>query len=235
MDSKRLRWFFAVLLAGLVGIMPASLGAVADGTLLDLGLPSGYLAETLYSPSLQAPIHVAVSPVSGAVVVTDWGVSDRVFHIHEDGTLTTYAQPSSGKQFGIVFDVHGTLYVNDDAGRLWAVAPDSSVELRAEEVWGWQLDVGPAGDLFVVGGDDHTMQRVMPTGVVSAYATGFQSACDVAVSPVTGEIMVMDRGGRGHRGSKARWLSRDPRRRADDRLELHRLCPGWHALPSEYQ
>jgi hypothetical protein len=66
----------------------------------DFDLPTGYLAEKIFAPPLQSPEHVAVSP-TGAIVVTG-GDADRVIQVHEDGTLTTYADPSSDPYSGIV-------------------------------------------------------------------------------------------------------------------------------------
>ena len=160
--------------------------------LADFFLPSGYIAQRIFKPPLQAPNHIAISP-SDVIVVTDWGASDRVIQIHEDGTLSTYASPSpSGAHFGIVFDSAGNLYVGDGPGDLWKVTPNGVVTEFATGVWGYQMDIAPSGDIFAIGGDSTFVQRITPDGRVSVYATGLTRVCDLAVSPVTGDVYVYD-------------------------------------------
>ena len=155
-------------------------------------LPPGYIAQRIFKPPLQAPNHIAISP-SDVIVVTDWGASDRVIQIHKDGTLSTYAAPSPfGAHFGIVFDSESNLYVGDGPGDLWRVTPDGVVTEFATDVWGYQMDIAPSGDIFAIGGDSTFVQRITPDGRVSVYATGLTRVCDLAVSPVTGDVYVYD-------------------------------------------
>jgi len=169
-------------------------GALASQSadLADFDLLPGYMAERVFTPPLQAPNHVAISP-SDIIVVTDWGLSDRVIQVREDGTLSTYAAPSSGLHFGIAFDSADNLYVADGPGVLWKVTPDGAALEFASGVLGFQLDIAPSGDVFAVS-DSASVQRITPDGQVSVYATGLTSACDLAVSPVTGDVYVLDRG-----------------------------------------
>jgi len=105
-------------------------------------LPPGYAADRIYVPPLQAPNHVAISP-SGVIAITNWGVSDRVFQLHEDGSLSTYASPSSGDHFDVVFDSTNNLYVADNSGILWKVTPQGNVSEFAHGVLGFQMDIAP--------------------------------------------------------------------------------------------
>jgi sugar lactone lactonase YvrE len=156
----------------------------------DFDLPAGYLAEKLFAPPLQSPEHVAVSP-TGAIVVTG-GDADRVIQVHEDGTLTTYADPSSNPYNGVAFDAAGNLYVADWAGVLWKVTPTGTATQLASGIpYSYGLDVGPSGDIFAVG-NSTVVLHITPAGQVSVYASGLSKANDVAVSPITGEVYVMD-------------------------------------------
>ncbi|MCK4393084.1 hypothetical protein KAX17_09280, partial [Candidatus Bipolaricaulota bacterium] len=154
----------------------------------------GYAADKVYVPPLQAPNHVAVSP-SGVIAITDWGVSDRVFQLHEDGSLSTYASPSSGDHFDVLFDSANNLYVADNSGILWKVTPEGDVSEFAHGVLGFQMDTAPNGNIFATGGDSSPpIQRITPEGQVSVYADGLTGPCDIAVSPVTGHVYVLDFG-----------------------------------------
>jgi sugar lactone lactonase YvrE len=178
--------FVGLLLMVVFGVL-----ASQSADLADFDLPPGYMAEKVFTPPLQAPNHIAISP-SDIIVVTDWGLSDRVIQVHEDGTLSTYAAPSSGGHFGIVFDSAGNLYVAGDGGVLWKVTPGGVATEFASGVPGFQLDIAPSGDIFSVGGDGTDVQRITSDGQVSVYATGLTRVCDLAVSPVTGDVYVYD-------------------------------------------
>ena len=156
-------------------------------------LVPGYYVDKLYTPPLQAPNHVAVS-ASGIIVITDWGACDRVFRLHEDGSLSTYAAPSSVDHHDVVFDSANNLYVEDWHGILWKITPEGDVSQAAEGVLGFQMDIAPDGDIFAVGGDGTAIQRVCPDGEVTVYADGLDGPCDVAVSPVTGDVYALDFG-----------------------------------------
>ena len=53
----------------------------------------------------------------------------------------------------------------------------------------------PNGDIFATGGDSNPpIQRITPDGQVSVYAGGLTGPCDLAVSPVTGDVYVLDFG-----------------------------------------
>ncbi len=155
-------------------------------------LAEGYLAEKVFTPRLQAPSHVAIGP-QDQIVVTDWGSGDRVFWLHDDGELSTYCEPSTGHS-GIVFDRQGNLYVSTNAGELWKVTPDGNTSMFAREFYGYHLDISPSGEIYGTHGDGKVVQRVLPNGTLSTFATGFNNAIEIAVSPVTGEVFVFDMG-----------------------------------------
>ena len=178
--------FVGLLLMVVFGVL-----ASQSADLADFDLPPGYMAEKIFTPPLQAPNHIAISP-SDIIVVTDWGLSDRVIQVHEDGTLSTYAAPSSGRHFGIAFDSAGNLYVAGDGMVLWKVTPAGVATEFASGVPGYQLDIAPSGDIFSVAGDGTDVQRITSDGQVSVYATGLTRVCDLAVSPVTGDVYVYD-------------------------------------------
>jgi sugar lactone lactonase YvrE len=192
------RHYISLLLVVVLGIVTvqsahlASLDLPANqpAYLVDFDLPTGYLAEKIFAPPLQSPEHVAISP-TGAIVVTG-GDADRVIQVHEDGTLTTYADPSSNPYSGVAFDAAGNLYVVDWAGVLWKVTPSgSATQLAGEMYYNSGLDVAPSGDVFAVNSSTAVL-RITPTGQVSVYASGLTNAKDVAVSPITGQVYVMD-------------------------------------------
>ena len=151
----------------------------------------GYCLEHVYEPSLVVPNHIAVSP-SGVIVVTEWSEGRRVVRVHEDSSLSTYAQPSPGHHFGVIFDAANNLYVGDGPNNLWRVSPTGEVTLVAVDVFGFNLDIGPSGDVFAVGGSDACVQRITPAGDVSVYADGFVGASELAVCPITEEVFVFD-------------------------------------------
>ena len=151
----------------------------------------GYCVEQVYGTSLQMPNHIAVSP-SGIIVVTEWWEGERVVRVHDDGSLSTYAQPSSDHHFGVVFDAANNLYVGDGPNNLWRVSPTGEVTLVAEGVFGFNLDIGPSGDVYALGGENACVQRITPAGDVSVYADGFVGASELAVCPMTEEVFVFD-------------------------------------------
>jgi sugar lactone lactonase YvrE len=151
----------------------------------------GYWLEQVYEPSLVVPNHIAVSP-SGIIVATEWSEGKRVVRIHEDGSLSTYAQPSSGHHFGVIFDAADNLYVGDGPNNLWRVSPTGEVTLVAEDVFGFNLDIGPSGNVYALGGENACVQRITPAGNVSVYAEGFVGASELAVCPITEEVFVFD-------------------------------------------
>ena len=184
-----------VVILGVVTVRPAHLAGLnlpanQSSNFVDFDLPIGYLAEKIFAPPLQSPEHVAVSPY-GAIVVTG-GDADQVIQVHEDGTLTTYTDPSSYPYSGIAFDSAGNLYVVDWAGVLWKVTPSgTATQLAGGMYYISGLDVAPSGDVFAVNSST-TVLRITPTGQVSVYASGLTNTQDVAVSPITGEVYVMD-------------------------------------------
>ena len=151
----------------------------------------GYCLEHTYEPSLVVPNHIAVSP-SGIIVTTEWSEGRRVVRVHEDGSLSTYAQPSSGHHFGVIFDAANNLYVGDGPNNLWRVSPEGEIALVAEDVYGFNLDIGPSGDIYAVGGSDACVQRITPEGDVSTYAEGFVGASELAVCPLNEDVFVFD-------------------------------------------
>jgi sugar lactone lactonase YvrE len=157
--------------------------------IVDFDLPTGYLAEQIFAPPVQSPRHVAVSR-AGTMVVT--GGDDRVTQIHEDGSLTTYADPSSFNYNGVVFDAAGNLFVGDGAGVIWKITPAGTATQLATGVTGNDaLDAAPSGDVFVVS-NSNVVLRITPAGQVSVYASGSFKANDVAVSPITGVAYLSD-------------------------------------------
>jgi sugar lactone lactonase YvrE len=185
------------LLAVVLGITAArsaplaglDLPASSHSRIVDFDLPTGYLAEQIFAPPVQSPRHVAVS-LAGTIVVT--GGDDRVTQIHEDGSLTTYADPSSFNYNGSVFDAAGNLFVGDGAGVIWKITPTGTATQLATGVTGNDaLDVAPSGDVFVVS-NSNVVWRITPAGQVSVYASGSFRANDVAVSPITGVAYLSD-------------------------------------------
>jgi len=156
-------------------------------------LLSGWYVDKVFTPGLQAPNHVAVS-ASGIIAITQWGSCDRVFRLHDDGSLSTYAAPSTANHAGIVFDATENLYVADFNGVLWRVTPGGAVSEFASAVDGYQMDISPDGEIFAAGGGGTAIQRITTDGQVSVYADGLTGPCDVAVSPSTGVVFILDFG-----------------------------------------
>ena len=179
-------------------LLVASLGAllINPPALAEFeSLPPGWYVEKVFTPQLQAPNHVAVSP-SGVIAITDWGVSDRVFQLHEDGSLSTIASlgPPGSMHFGIVYDSANNLYASAGNGVLWRVTPEGIATEFANGVLGFQMDIAPNEDIFAVGGDGTAIQRITSDGQVSVYAEGLTGPCDIAVNPLTGDVYVLDFG-----------------------------------------
>ena len=151
----------------------------------------GYYLEQIFQPLLVVPNHLAVSP-SGIIVVTEWSNQERVARLHEDGSVSTYAQPSSGHHFDVAFDSASNLYVGDGPNNLWRVSAGGEVSLVAQDVYGFSLDIGPSGDIYAAGSGNSFVQRITPSGDVSVYADGFVQATAVAVCPINEDVFVFD-------------------------------------------
>ena len=151
----------------------------------------GYYLEQISQPSLVVPNHLAVSP-SWIIVVTEWSNQERVARLHEDGSVSTYAQPSSGHHFDVALDAASNLYVGDGPDSLWRVSAGGEVSLIARDVYGCSLDIGPSGDVYAAGSGNSFVQRVTPSGDVSVYADGFVRATAVAVCPINEDVFVFD-------------------------------------------
>jgi sugar lactone lactonase YvrE len=75
---------------------------------------------------------------------------------------------------------------------LWKVTPaGTATQLAGGIYYNSGLDVAPSGDVFAVTSSTGVL-RITPAGQVSVYASGLSKANDVAVSPITGEVYVMD-------------------------------------------
>ena len=156
-------------------------------------LPDGYLAGNVYDPPLKAPSHVAVGP-DGTIVITDWGSGDTLFELATSGELGAYCPAPSDDNSGIAFDADGNLLVTGEAGILWKIDPQGNASEFAHGFHCYQLDVGPAGEVYGTEGSGTCIQRVSTNGEVTQFATGFTEAIEIAVSPTTGDVFVYDKG-----------------------------------------
>ncbi|MCC7357991.1 MAG: hypothetical protein IT317_00840 [Anaerolineales bacterium] len=164
--------------------------AAPAGGFANFHLPVGLAALAVYTPPLQFPCCVAISP-AGVIAVTD-AIGDRAIEVHADGTLSTFAAPSSQRHAGVAFDASGNFYVVDIGGNLWKVPTVGAPVLLATGINPGALDVAPSGDLYATGFSASTVQRITSGGTVSVLASGFSGAGDVAVNPVDGEVYVAD-------------------------------------------
>jgi len=162
----------------------------AEGNSVDFTLPEGYHADAVYTPSLQSPMRVAISP-SGDICVVDIR-GENILQIHENGDITEYAKPTTLFHQGIAFDHEGNLYFADGHDRLWKITSMGSASIFALGVKGFSLDADPSGSIFAVGYQGAYIQKVTPNGRVSTYASGFHGACDVGVNPLNGDVYVLD-------------------------------------------
>jgi len=158
-------------------------------------LAPGYLSQNVLSPTLRAPMRMAMNSSDDIVVIEE--TADRLLQVHYDGSVTEYAAPVPGRQTAMAFDGSDNLLVVDGFATLWKIAPDGSRAPLATGVHHTHMDVAPSGDIYVIGTDD-TIQRVQhitPEGQVSEYAVGFVNPGNVAVSPTTGEVFVKEKAG----------------------------------------
>jgi hypothetical protein len=157
----------------------------------DFEFPAGYLVEQVLAPLISKPLAIAINS-DGEIFVTGHDDGD-VYHVHEDGSVTSSVYSVGIYHRAMDFDTEDNLYVVSDTA-LWKVAPDGTATLLVSDFDAYQLVVGPSGDIFALGPGTTDVLRVTPGGVVSVYATGFIQANDVEVNPITGEVYVADWG-----------------------------------------
>ena len=171
-------------------------------------------------PALAARISTTVGPVtvdqSGAVYFNgaldtsgaDYGSGIR--RIGTDGTITTFAGPSTGAPFvmptGLAFDAAGDLIVADaGASRIWRVTPDGTISALAgtgtpgstgddgpaarATISADSLAIGPAGDIYI--NDVNRYRRISPDGIIHSFAgtgvDGFSGEGGPALDAMIGE------------------------------------------------
>jgi sugar lactone lactonase YvrE len=156
-------------------------------------IPSpGYQVERIYTPVIQFPESIAVSP-SGIIAVFEVcgeNTGHRVIRVHEDGNLSTYGQVIEKCYRAITFDAASNLYAVDHDGALYRTTPEGETALVATGVVVGDLAAAPSGDIFAGGGG--TIQCITPQGQVSIYASGSFYVKDIDVNPISGDLYMSD-------------------------------------------
>jgi len=158
---------------------------------VDFDLPEGWSAQQIYKPVIESPNFVAISPFN-EVVLTLHYERETVYQIHDDGSLSIIARIPNHNPWGVAFDSLGRLYVSD-YDKLWQIDRDGSQRLIANDHPRFAIDVAPNGDIFSVANSTSVL-KTTPDGETNEYASGFVEAFDVAVSPLTGAVFVIDSG-----------------------------------------
>ncbi len=138
----------------------------------------------------------AITPIAGAV-----GVSGSI-----DGPA---ASASFASPIGLTHDAAGNIYVSDNETIRRIAASDGAVSTIAGLAGSTgnangtgsaarfstphQIALGPDGDLYVAEQAGNVVRRVTTAGVVSLYASGFNSLAGVAVA-ANGDVLVGDTG-----------------------------------------
>lgn len=170
-------------------------GEITDNATLpkvvDFDLPEGWSAQQIFKPVIESPNFVAVSPFN-EVLFTLHYERETLYQISDDGSLSIFARIPNHNPWGVAFDSLGRLYVSD-YDKLWQIDRDGSQRLIASDHPRFAIDVAPNGDIFSVANSTSVL-RTTPDGETYEYASGFVEAFDVAVSPVTGAVFVVDSG-----------------------------------------
>jgi sugar lactone lactonase YvrE len=156
----------------------------------DIIVTPGYGIERIFTPALQFPENIAVSP-SGVIVVFEHCTEDtghRIVRVHEDGTLSTYGDVISKCYRAIAFDAASNLYAVDHDGALYRITPEGETSQVATGVAVGDLAVGPSGDIFAA--NSQVIQRITPEGQVSFFANNASSRFVIDVHPITGDVYI---------------------------------------------
>lgn len=160
---------------------------------LPVPIPStGYRVERIYTPEIQFPESIAVSP-SGIIVTFETCSVETghcIIRVHEDGSLSTYGQVSDKCYRAIQFDEDSNLYAVDHDGALYRTTPEGETSLVATGVVVGDLAAMPSGDVFA--GSGGVIQRITPQGQVSVYASGSFDVWNIDVNPITSDLYMTD-------------------------------------------
>lgn len=185
-----------------IALLPDGSLAVAEWSNKDIRIisPSGTVSTLAGSSAgLGGPEGVAYDPVTGDLVVADWGVDNAIMQVTLTGTVTTIAGSAtsgwangatSSATFdgpsGVAVDATGDLFVTDyDNNLIREIVPSGTVSTLAGNLLAgfgdgqgsaasfnkpWGIAVNSAGDVFVADEDNHCLRKIDPAGNVTTAA-----------------------------------------------------------------